>query len=498
MKFILALVFWVALFSQGYTNSLDSCVGRCDYGTDSDFTCQCNTACERFRDCCFDYSQICKSSFSCKSRCGEAYNSQNECHCNSKCSQYDNCCSDYNDVCGASGSSVTDAEIKSVSEALYALDSNKASGSQLIIDPQTLISNSQTGAQTDYSSKPLFRYLDEGALFSRPTYAALLAVLDNYRRMTGQTESFTQQQLQEQDRFVRETMSNTAVGRELFSFLRSKGIYSSEEEFIEDLKKMWFGLYSRSSGAMDSSGFEHIFAGEVKGGKVSGFHNWIQFYLLEKRGQLNYYSHSFDGPWLSYPDVLGMQFNWNGYYKQVGSAIIGCSPEFDFALYSLCYITRPGKMCYLSVGGKELRIQTYTWDNSSYGNGKKYIGSAYPPRHEQPITSSHTKHRRNTYNNKHDLTHTAQSPPPRDPLSLPHPRVPPVHPPSHTRCTTSHGPATREPPAPPSSRAGVVCVCRREGGGAYGAGVKKPNRVKRADAAPRGTPRRTARFMDVN
>lgn len=37
-------------------------------------------------------------------------------------------------------------------------------------------------------------------------------------------------------------------------------------------------------------------AGEIKGGKVSGFHNWIQFYLLEKSKRLNYYSHSFNGP----------------------------------------------------------------------------------------------------------------------------------------------------------------------------------------------------------
>lgn len=85
---------------------------------------------------------------------------------------------------------------------------------------------------------------------------------------------------------------------------------------------MWFGLYSRSNNQLDSSGFEHIFAGlhgtdwcqllhkyyalpiywqvnsigEIKGGKVSGFHNWIQFYLLEKEGKLNYHSHSFDGP----------------------------------------------------------------------------------------------------------------------------------------------------------------------------------------------------------
>uniref|UniRef100_A0A8C6UI52 Uridylate-specific endoribonuclease n=1 Tax=Neogobius melanostomus TaxID=47308 RepID=A0A8C6UI52_9GOBI len=318
------------------------------------------------------------TSTSCKGRCNESYNSQNDCHCNSKCSQYNNCCSDYQDVCGAGGNVISDAEIKSISEALFALDSNKATGSQLIIDPQTLIPNSQTGSQTDQANKPLFRYLDESSLFSKPTYAALLAVLDNYQRLTGQTEDFSGQQLEEQENFVRETMSNTEVGRELFAFLNSKGVYSSEEEFIQDLKNMWFGLYSRSNGQMDSSGFEHIFAGEVKGGKVSGFHNWIQFYLLEKRGKLNYYSHSFNGPWTSYPDVLGMQFIWDGYYKQVGSAVIGCSPEFDFALYSLCYITRPGKRCYLSLGGQTLIIQTYTWDKSTYGDGKKYIGSAFP------------------------------------------------------------------------------------------------------------------------
>lgn len=51
--------------------------------------------------------------------------------------------------------------------------------------------------------------------------------------------------------------------------------------------------------------------------------------------------------WNSYPDVLGMQFTWDGYFKQVGSSIIGCSPEFDLAVYSLCYITRPGKQWVL-------------------------------------------------------------------------------------------------------------------------------------------------------
>uniref|UniRef100_I3KSE6 Uridylate-specific endoribonuclease n=1 Tax=Oreochromis niloticus TaxID=8128 RepID=I3KSE6_ORENI len=361
-----------------FPDTLDSCQGRCGYGTDSNYSCQCNPACERYNDCCSDYAAICKASTSCKGRCGESYNSQNECHCNSLCPQYNNCCSDYNELCYNAGGAVTDAEIKSISERLYSLDSNKASASVLVIDPQALVASSQTSSETDRSSKPLFSFLNENVLFSKPTYAALLSVLDNYNRMTGQAENFSSQQLAEQDKFVRETMSNTQVGRELFAFLYNKGIYKSEEDFIQDLKMMWFGLYSRNNNQLDSSGFEHIFAGEIKGGKVSGFHNWIRFYLLEKSGKLNYYSHSFNGPWTTFPDVLGMQFMWDGYYKQVGSAVIGCSPEFDFAIYSLCYITRPGKQCHLSVGGSTLIIQTYTWDNSFYGDGKKFIGSAYP------------------------------------------------------------------------------------------------------------------------
>ncbi|XP_069050528.1 uridylate-specific endoribonuclease A isoform X2 [Lepisosteus oculatus] len=273
---------------------------------------------------------------------------------------------------------ITDAELLSVAELLFALDENKASPALLVISPQALVSSSQTNTQQDLSPGPLFSLVDEASLFSRPTFSALLALLDNYQRQTGLAENFSAAQLAEQERFLMEAISNTQLGQELYSFLFSKKLYSSMEEFLQDLKMMWFGLYSRGKNQLDSSGFEHIFAGEIKKGKVSGFHNWVQFYLLEKEGLLNYYSHNFDGPWTGYPDVLGMQFNWDGYFKQVGSALIGSSPEFDLALYTLCYIARPGKQCRLSLGGKPLVIQTYTWDNSFYGNGKKFIASAYP------------------------------------------------------------------------------------------------------------------------
>ena len=38
----------------------------------------------------------------------------------------------------------------------------------------------------------------------------------------------------------------------------------------------------------DSSGFEHVFVGEEKDGVIVGLHNWIQIYLEEKKGNLNY------------------------------------------------------------------------------------------------------------------------------------------------------------------------------------------------------------------
>lgn len=41
--------------------------------------------------------------------------------------------------------------------------------------------------------------------------------------------------------------------------------------------------------SLDSSGFEHVFVGETKSGtEIVGFHNWIQFYLQEKNGTLDY------------------------------------------------------------------------------------------------------------------------------------------------------------------------------------------------------------------
>ncbi|KAM5179717.1 uridylate-specific endoribonuclease isoform 3-T3 [Mantella aurantiaca] len=338
---------------------------------------------------------------SCKNRCGDKPNKKYSCHCNEHCERFGDCCNDYS-ICKyiepdfneavhhkqsdtepnfneavhhkKSEADISIEEIKTMSEKLYQADVNKAAESDIILNKQEIVQKDTT--KDDLCEEPLYKYVNED-LFKKPTYAAFIKLLDNYDRKTGTDETYSPAEIKEQEHFLQEAMK-TKLMKELYTFFHQKGLYTTEKEFVDDLQKMWFELYSRSSGEQDSSGFEHVFVGEVKKGKVSGFHSWIRFYFLEKKGLLNYFSHNYDGPWTCYPDVLGKQFHWDGYLKAVGSQFIGSSPEFDFAMYSLCFISRPGKKCKISMDGHEISIQTYEWTKTTYGNGKRCIATAYP------------------------------------------------------------------------------------------------------------------------
>ncbi|XP_059970179.1 uridylate-specific endoribonuclease [Mesoplodon densirostris] len=391
------------LCGLAWAGQMESCASRCNEKSDQDAACQCDRRCPRHGDYCEDYERLCTADEdpkesepfleleeemegapasdlylapnSCHGRCLERHRL---CHCNARCPEFGNCCEDFESLCGHEGFShisdaITKEEPQSISEKIYREDTNKAQKEDIALNSQNCISPSETRDQVDRCPEPLFTYVNE-KLFSKPTYAAFINLLDNYQRATGHGERhFTAQQLAEQDVFLREVMK-TAVMKELYGFLHQQNRYSTEQEFVNDLKNTWFGLYSRGKEEGHSGGFEHVFSGKVKKGKVTGFHNWIHFYMQEKEGLVDYYSHICDWPGDSYPDVLALQFTWNGYYKEMSSTFIGSCPEFEFALYSLCFIARPGKVCQLSLGGHPLAIQTHTWDKSTYG--KKYINTA--------------------------------------------------------------------------------------------------------------------------
>jgi len=91
-----------------------------------------------------------------------------------------------------------------------------------------------------------------------------------------------------------------------------------------------------------------------------GFHNWISFYLKEVDGSLNYYGYVTRKFIRQSLAVVGAGFDWNIRHKSLGSFFVGVSPEFDMAIYSLCFLDFPGKSCSFSIGGTSFTIKSYS------------------------------------------------------------------------------------------------------------------------------------------
>ncbi|KAJ4712592.1 Poly(U)-specific endoribonuclease-B like [Melia azedarach] len=227
----------------------------------------------------------------------------------------------------------------------------------------------------DMAQGSLFSWLSED-IFRRPTFARFCSLLDNYNPNAGHKEVVTSEEKQEQAAFIEE-ISRTAPIIYLHKYLSSKGIVSgSYQDFKRTMTNIWFNLYGRGGTSGSSSAFEHVFVGEIKQygeQEVSGFHNWLQFYLEEAKGNVDYQGYIFPrrrGQILdSETQLLTIQFEWNGILKSVSSTLVGVSPEFEIALYTLCFF----------VGGEDNHIQLgpYSVNIKCYRFGDR-IGSVFP------------------------------------------------------------------------------------------------------------------------
>ena len=57
-------------------------------------------------------------------------------------------------------------------------------------------------------------------------------------------------------------------------FLKAKRLITgATAELGAKLRELWFTLYSRGGRVLGSSGFEHVFMGEKKAGRVQGLHH---------------------------------------------------------------------------------------------------------------------------------------------------------------------------------------------------------------------------------
>ncbi|XP_047234825.1 uridylate-specific endoribonuclease B [Girardinichthys multiradiatus] len=222
---------------------------------------------------------------------------------------------------------------------------------------------------------PLFTFVNEN-IFKKETFLAFISLLDNYESDTGVPEIVTPEEVAENHRFL-DAIIQTSTMKIAHKYLVEKHLSPQDEtEFKEQLYRIWFELYARrGSSRPDSSGFEHVFVGETRGGRtVIGFHNWIQLYLQEKLGHIDYkgYSVTANSPQPDeYKHILALQFSWKNGIKPKGSIFIGVSPEFEFALYTLCFLTSPNERVKVHFSFYDVEIVCHHYN-------QKHIGTTYP------------------------------------------------------------------------------------------------------------------------
>lgn len=231
----------------------------------------------------------------------------------------------------------------------------------------------------DMAAEPLFTFLDPNVL-KRPTTAAFIALLDNYSAELGVTEVVDRHEHEENRLFI-DLILTTPCMQYVFVYLQraNKTRAQTKEQFAAELHQVWFGLYTRKR-TNDSSGFEHVFVGEIKDDEIVGFHNWIQIYLEEKKGAFDY--QGFIKPKRpalpsrisqENAQLISLQFKWHGALKKVSSSYIGTSPEFEFALYTLCYYMHLEESV-LQTGPYKVQITVHRWKAGS----KEHIATSFP------------------------------------------------------------------------------------------------------------------------
>ncbi|XP_034412203.1 poly(U)-specific endoribonuclease-C-like isoform X1 [Cyclopterus lumpus] len=271
-------------------------------------------------------------------------------------------------------------ELTEVLNQLWRLDTNRLKPeTDYIISLQGKAGYVAQGSNyaRDRARAPLFTYVNEDKLKGIETYLHFINLLDNYETSTGVSEKVTSEELHENRLFI-ESMMETDVMKYAHKYLVSKGQSSSEPgQFKRQLYDIWFRLYHRDrSGGQDSCGFEHVFVGETKfGQEVTGFHNWVQFYLQEKHDHVDYKGYKArDNKYTPDEDdhVLNLQFSWNGLVKPIGGCFIGVSPEFEVALFTIIFLMSTQKMTSVVV-----KVDEYVLELVVYRHGRS-IGTSYP------------------------------------------------------------------------------------------------------------------------
>ncbi|XP_061773470.1 uridylate-specific endoribonuclease C-like [Nerophis ophidion] len=292
-------------------------------------------------------------------------------------------------VVGLDASRLTvNQELSTLFDELWLLDANRMTpGVDYNISVQGRAGYVSPGTHVvhDHASLPLFSNVNENKLRNTTTISRMMRLLDNYERSTGVSERVTAEERIETNRFL-DAVLDTEVMKRAHRYLVTKGQSSSDVRvFRSQLHLIWFHLYYRQrNNGPDSCGFEHVFVGEIRSAnEITGFHNWIQFYLQEKGMQLDYKGYKARQQDLPDHDdhVLNLQFSWHSVLKPVGSSFIGTSPEFEMAIFTVIFLMSTERSTTVLVNIDQCQMELVVIRHG------RSLGTAYPK-----LISSNSRH----------------------------------------------------------------------------------------------------------
>ena len=239
----------------------------------------------------------------------------------------------------------------------------------------------------DRCGDPLFSSVNpEHPFWTSPVTKAFVALLDNYEREVGVEERDSSQEKAERGQFL-DALAASPVVRFAFEYLKQHGRdrrcakLGRMADFEHLLFDLWLAPYRRLE-RNDSSGFEHVFVGEEKDGKVTGVHNWVQYYLEEKKGNINYmgWVGKQDSDYDDDVNLATIKFGWadsddDVSVKPCSTILCGSTVEFEIALLTLVFLAgEQNGDNPLVLGNEPINVKCF---EKRVRHGGPKIGTAY-------------------------------------------------------------------------------------------------------------------------
>ncbi|XP_076752303.1 uncharacterized protein LOC143424236 [Xylocopa sonorina] len=258
-------------------------------------------------------------------------------------------------------------DIKKLTESLYEKEQ-----STLKYITVNLQGQKKDDSTSDDAPEPLLKVTDEA--YEIPTVKAVIALHDNYEFDVKTKETITPEKRKEESELIDKILEKDVM-KAVLKFLADKGYIENDEyEFKDTLRRIWFSLFKRIDGDASSSGFETVFLAEQFDSDIIGLHNWIYYAKQETEKKLNYLGYIKELKLGDKASVLKVRSSLNGVVQPVTTIFVGTSPELEFALYTMCFFTRPNNLCPISLGGSEFMIIV---SRINYF-GKDILVSGYP------------------------------------------------------------------------------------------------------------------------